>query len=110
MNANISKTKAAFAEEEGKLMKLLKALKKVVAKEFLWVLLLLLAAIPVAYAMVVVFESYEPLNAKLPEIDKILNGTSRYVGAYAVSIAGLYFTRMTVGAIKTLTKKKEENP
>ena len=68
--------------------------------------MLLLLAIPLAYLLVVLFESYGPLTEMLPQIDEVLNGTSRLTGAYIVSLAGLYFTRMTIGAIKKLTEKK----
>lgn len=106
MSTAISKTKAAIAADEGKLKKFLKAVKKVLAKEFLWVLIILLLGIPLAFIMVYLVESFAS-EETTKVIYKILNGTTLYAGSYMASLAGIYFTRMTVSAIKTLTEKEE---
>jgi len=107
MSPTMSKTKAALAADEGKLKKLLKAIKKLLAKEFLWVLIILLLGIPLAFIMMYLLESLASENTIKAMCD-VLNGASLYAGCYIISLAGIYFTRMTVGAIKTLIEKKEE--
>ena len=38
-------------------------------------------------------------------INKLLNGKPLFIGAYAVSLAGIYFTRTVVGAINLMANK-----
>lgn len=105
MSETVAKGKEALAAEEGKLKKLLKVVKKIVAKEFLWVLFILLVSIPLALAMKYIVEEYASAEV-ITAIYEVLDGNKLSVGCYAVSIAGFYFARMVVGAIKTLTEKK----
>ena len=105
MSEPFAKGKEALAAEEGKLKKLLKAVKKIIAKEFLWVLFILLISIPLALALKYIVETYASAET-ITAIYEVLDGITLSVGCYAVSIAGFYFARMVVGAIKTLTEKK----
>lgn len=106
MSEAVAKGKAALAEEEGKLKKFLKAVKKLFAKEFLWVLFAALVSLPLAFALeyvIVTYVSAENIKAMCDALD----GYSLFMGCYGISIAGFYFARTVVGAIKTLTEKKE---
>ena len=105
MSESVAKGKEALAAEEGKLMKLLKAVKKIVAKEFLWVLFIALMSIPLALIMKYLVETYAS-GKTIAAICEALDGITLAVGCYAVSIAGFYFARTVVGAIKTLTEKE----
>ena len=40
-------------------------------------------------------------------ICEILDGNSLLLGSYALSVAGIYFSRTIVGAIKTVVDKSE---
>ena len=106
MSGNLADAKAAMAAEEGKLKKLLKAIKKVLAKEFLWVLLVLILAIPLAFIFKYILDEYASINT-ITYVTKILGDIPQFLGCYLLSIAGIYFARMTDGAIKTLTEKKK---
>tara|TARA_B100000780_G_C20971775_1_gene388023 strand:- start:202 stop:525 length:324 start_codon:yes stop_codon:yes gene_type:complete len=104
MSVTLEKEQAALMKEEGKLKKLFKAIKKLFAKEFLWVLFILLLALPMALTITYVIETYGP-KAFLAVINNFLDGKPIFIGAYGVSIAGIYFSRTVIGAIKTLTDK-----
>ena len=104
MSGVIAKEQAALTQEAGKLKKLFAAIKKFFAKEFLWVLFVLLFGLPSALIITYVLETYcsEKL---LAVINELLQGKPTFVGAYALSLAGIYFTRTVVGAIKTMVTK-----
>jgi hypothetical protein len=104
MSVALAKKKAALIKDEGKLMKLFKVIKKLFAKEFLWILLILLLALPIALIITYVLEAYGP-EVFLITINKLLEGKPIFIVAYGVSIAGIYFSRIVLGAIKTLTNK-----
>lgn len=107
MSAGVEKAKAAMAAEEAKLKKLLKAVKKFFAKEFLWVLFVLTLSVPLALIIEYIYQEYATENIKTTVVE-ILDKNPPLLGAYVLSIAGIYFTRTTVGAIKTLTKKEDK--
>ncbi|KJS05769.1 MAG: hypothetical protein VR77_01515 [Flavobacteriales bacterium BRH_c54] len=103
-SATIAKEKAALAQEEGKLKKLIATIKKFFAKEFLWVLFVLLLGLPIGLIITYIIETYS--SEKIMEmINKLLNGKPLFIGAYAVSLAGIYFTRTVVGAINLMANK-----
>ncbi|MBL4662487.1 MAG: hypothetical protein JKY22_02745 [Flavobacteriaceae bacterium] len=107
MNNAVSKGKAALAEEDGKLKKLLKAIKKLFAKEFLWILFVLLVSIPLALIVEYLLCKIGDSGIAVDPLMSLIEGYSLFMVSYGVSIAGFYFSRMVVGAIKTLTEKKE---
>ena len=104
MSVSLAKEQAALTKDAGKLKGILVSIKKLFAKEFLWVLFILLLALPLALAINYILETYSP-EALLTIINNLLEDNSLFAGAYALSIAGIYFTRTVVGAIKTLTEK-----
>lgn len=93
-------------EEEGKLKKLLKAIKKIIAGEFLWLLFIAIISIPIALAIRYLLLTYAT-DEMIEVIHKILEGNSILIGCYALSVAGIYFSRAIVGAIKTVVEKSE---
>ncbi len=93
-------------EEEGKLKKLLKAIKKLIAGEFLWILFIVIVSIPLALIIHYLAFKYMP-GEVINTICEILDGNSLLLGSYALSIAGIYFSRAIVGAIKTVVDKSE---
>lgn len=103
-SATITNQKAALAKEEGKLKKMIVAIKIFFAKEFLWVLFVLLLGLPIGLIITYIIETYG--TEKMMEIiDKLLNGKPLFIGSYAVSLAGIYFTRTVVGAINLMVVK-----
>jgi len=106
MSDAVAKGKAALEADEGKLKKLLKAIKKLLAGEFLWALFIVVVSLPLALALEHVIAEYAT-GESIAAFCELIGGYSLFMGAYGISIAGLYFTRTIVGAIKTLTEKKE---
>jgi len=107
MSAGLEKAKASVAAEEGKLKKLLKAIKKLIAKEFLWVLAVLLLSVPLSLLLNQAYNRFATVEIK-NAVAELLEGNSIDLATYVVSIAGVYFTRMTVGAIQTVIKKEKK--
>ena len=106
MSVNLGKEQAALTKEVGKLKKIFDAIKKFLAKEFLWVLLALIIGLPVALVITYVINNYAPEELKTI-VDNYLNGKPTLVGAYALSLVGIYFARTLAGVLKTLGGKKQ---
>jgi hypothetical protein len=106
MSGILANEKAALAKEGGKLKKIFEAVKKFMAKEFLWVLFVALLALPIAFVITYVLENYVMELATL--VKNYINGKPLILASYILSIAGIYFTRAIVGAINTLAKKPEK--
>lgn len=104
MSGALSKRKAALAAEEGKLKKLLKLIKKIMAKEFLWVLFILLMSIPLSLILEHLISTYASCDI-IEYVYDVLEGDYLLESSYIVSVAGFYFSRTLIGAIKTLTEK-----
>lgn len=100
----LTSQKALFVKEEGKLKKLLVAIKKLFAKEFLWVLLVLLLSLPLALIITYIIETYASEQI-LRMITEILKDKPLFMGVYLLSLVGIYFARTVVGAINLLTIK-----
>lgn len=107
MSSITKKEQAAFKESEAKLFKFLKVVKKFISKEFLWVLFIFILALPLALIIVYGIEKY---TSKIVQesIIELLDGNPLFIGSYVFSIGGIYFSRMVVGAIKTLVEKPIE--
>lgn len=105
MSETIAKAQAALAKEEGKLKKMMKALKKIFAKEFLWVLLVLLISVPFAVIIEHLLCLIDEISITVEALEDALGGYSLFMGVYVTIVVGIYFSRMVVGAIKILTKK-----
>lgn len=108
MSTAIAKDQAALMKAEGKLKKLFKAVKKLFAKEFLWVLFIALLALPLALILNYVLTTYvsATIVTKLENMLKeILGDDTTFTGAYGVSVAGIYFTRTIIGSMKSLIDK-----
>ena len=106
MSDAVAKGKEALAAEEGKLKKFLEAVKKLFAKEFLWVLFVALVSLPLALALEYIIVTYVS-EENIERICEALDGYSLFMGCYGISIVGFYFTRTIIGAIKTLTESKK---
>ena len=105
MSGTLADAKAAMAAEEGKLKKFLKAVKKFMAKEFLWVLFALILAAPMAFIFKYLLDELAS-GVTIEYICEMLGEIPLFMGCYMVSIAGIYFARATQGASTTLVSKK----
>jgi len=104
MSAMLTADKATLTKGEGKMKKLFASIKKLFAKEFLWMLFILLLGLPLALIASYLTETYASAKI-LTEIDKLLGEYSLFDGFYLLSLVGIYFTRVVVGAIKTMINK-----
>jgi len=106
MSVAIAKQQEALMKEAGKLKKFIKAVKKILAKEFLWVLTVVVLAIPLAFILIYLAEK---IPEHLVDVTKVVKEESMFSVFYAISIAGIYFTRTVVGAINVLVEKKSKS-
>lgn len=104
MSGVLAKEQAALAKQVGTITKLFLAIKKILAKEFLWILFATVLSLPLALIITYLLKKYAP-STLLDLILQLLPGIPLFIDAFALSIAGIYFTRTVVGAIQTLTKK-----
>ena len=105
-SAAFKQAASGFKHEAGNLEKLLAAAKAFFAKEFLWVLLLALLGLLLALIATYVLTAYATPQQQAVA-DRLLKGKPRFVGAYVLSLVGLYFTRMVVAALRAIAKKKD---
>lgn len=93
-----------LAAEEGKLMKFIKAVVKLISKEFLLLLLIVIISFPIAY-IIEFFLGKTTIKLELV-IHKIYPTITAYMAIYIGACLGLYFARLVTGAILTLLKSK----
>lgn len=102
--------KAKIAEEEKKLgpiLKLLAKLQKLVAKEFLWIIAIVLVSAPLALLLLFMLDLIAPqLNAELAKSN--IDVLDVFIVLYLFSGVGIYFLRILVNAIRLMATKKEE--
>lgn len=107
MSVSIAAAQGALKEEEGKLKKLIKSLKKLVSKEFLMMLLILLLALPLALITYYLVDTYGFSDAgRKAAICKALGDKPLWLGSFVLNVVGIYSARMVAGAIKQMTGKK----
>ena len=106
-------TEKELKQDSGKLKKLYATIKKAVAKEFLWMLLVLGISIPLALILqYIISKDAKILSA---ELAKDLNDLENILAPeqpafwvlYTITVAGIYFTRLVAGAIKTQLNDKK---
>lgn len=102
--SSLAQQQAALTKDKAKITKFFKALKKLLSKEFLWVLFTLILALPLALTANY-FISFLPTQALL-SIDNFLGETPRFIAAYVGCLVGVYFTRTIIGSIESLSKKE----
>lgn len=103
--SSLAEQQAALTKDKAKITKLFAAIKKLMSKEFLWILFALILGLPLALIFIYLIPILIPDSA-LNAIDQFLNGTPRFNLAFTISLAGIYFTRTIVGSIQTLVKKE----
>ncbi len=104
--ASFMATEAAFKKQAGTIEKLLKGIKKLLAKEFLWIFAIVLVSFPMTlihYYLLTKYGAVGLLNA----LHEIFEDSGLFLGLYSLNVIGLYFSRTLLGAIKTLSKAKK---
>lgn len=98
----------AIKADAGKLEKGIAAIGKVLSKELLWILFVVVASIPVAFIGLYWVEHYAPET--LREVFELLAGDyPPYLVALLMSGMGIYVSRFVAVALKTqLETKKQE--
>jgi hypothetical protein len=108
-----------------KLKPVFKAIQKFVAKEFLWVIICTLLALPVAFLLRALsrvhfgaFSFYPYIVSELqkihlpavsgnPNVDKTLQAEIAWFYFYILGFAGIYLVRFTASSVLILLKPKE---
>lgn len=106
MNAppNIAKTQAGLGTEAGKLEKLLASIKKVIAAEFLWLVLALVLGLPMALVLQKVLLHYDLIEV-ISELEKLTGIDSLFVNCCLATISGIYFSRALANSLIGKFKK-----
>lgn len=94
-------------QQQSKLVKILSAIVKFVAKEFLWILLILIVSFPLAYLEMMLLHSSKGefqtfMEHKFPD-------NELFIFLYIITLISLYFVRIVVGALKIVITPKN-NP
>jgi len=103
----------SIKEESGKIKKIFATIKKVISKEFLWGLFVLIVSIPVALIMeyIISVDAHilsTKISQEIEEVSGIIT-TKRpmFRVLYGISVVGIYFSRMVVVAVKTQLENKK---
>lgn len=91
-------------QQQSKLIKILSAIVKFVAKEFLWILLILIVSFPLAYLEMILLQSSKGkfqtfMEHKFP-------GNEFFIVLYIITLISLYFVHIVVGALKIVITPK----
>lgn len=89
--------------KESNLLKLLGALQKAISKEFLWILFAVLLSVPFAFIINYFIQHFASDTWKAI-IRSETNSHGTFTGSYITAFAGIYFSRVLVGTIKTQLK------
>ncbi len=106
--------------EAGKLKKIAAALQKIISKEFLWMLFVLMISIPIAligmyiihFCTDIVGEGTtivpQEVAAEFEEVASIISKKHpTFMVLYGITVLGIYFSRMVIAAIKTQLANKK---
>jgi hypothetical protein len=99
--------------EPSKFAEIVDFVKGLLAKEFLALLIILVIAFPLAliigYVMAFFYENStsEAVQSSLA-VKPATEDQLPFIFLYIIAVAGLYFSRMVAGAIKTITNKDSE--
>jgi hypothetical protein len=104
MSTTLTQEKANLAKDEGILKKVFAAIQKLFAKEFLWILFLLILGLPMGLILTFVIQHFASTEVR-NIIQEIIKNTPLFIACYLLSLIGFYFTRIIVGAIEMLVKK-----
>ncbi|WP_340198817.1 hypothetical protein [Ascidiimonas sp. W6] len=99
-----STTMKNMQEKEGMILKLFKTLKKFISKEFLWVLFIVLLALPLTLMTHYFIKKYAYDDA-MKIVDVISKGSSLFTVNLFVNMGGIYLSRAVAGALATLSSK-----
>jgi hypothetical protein len=101
---NIAKTQAAVGAEVGKLEKLFASIKKVVAAEFLWLVLALVMGLPLALVLQYIINQYGLVEVII-EFKKLTGMDSLFVNCCIATMSGIYFSRALANSLIGKFKK-----
>lgn len=100
-------------KEVSNLQKSVKSVQKLLAKEMLFIFVILVAAIPVAFLLAYILAAFNDARTAQVFAQIVGNGEQgggkgSFVVLYIISAIGLYFAKLIFESIKVLTKKEEE--
>jgi len=78
---------------------------KFFAKEFLWVVLVLVIALPLSALFVYLIQAINGTGGLKSELNNIASDVPFIVISYIYASAGIYFTRIVVSSISVIAKK-----
>lgn len=90
-----------MAKKEATLVKIFKAIKKFISKEFLWILFVLLLALPLTLMTHYFIKKYIYEDA-VELVAMISDEISLFTANLILNVTGIYLTRAVAGALKTI--------
>lgn len=106
MSATLAQEKANLAKDTGMVKKFLKTIQKFFAKEFLWVLFLLILGLPMGLVVTFMIQHFASPQV-FQVIQAIIKDTPLFIASYLFSLVGFYFTRTIIGAIEMMVNKSK---
>lgn len=106
MSNTLTQEKANLAKDAGVIKKLFASIQKLFAKEFLWVVFVLILGLPLGLTITYLIQQWAS-----PQIQKaileIVHHKPLFIACYIFSLVGIYFTRTVIGAIEMMVNKSK---
>lgn len=106
MSNTLAQEKANLAKDEGIIKKLFASIQKLFAKEFLWVVFVLILGLPLGLTITYLIQHLASLQIK-NAILEIIHHKPLFIACYVFSLVGIYFTRTVIGAIDMMVHKSK---
>ncbi|WP_075342976.1 hypothetical protein [Tenacibaculum agarivorans] len=113
MKSSLSTKEKAVKDDFGKVKKVVKIIKKIMAKELLWLLFVLIISIPISLILAYVVSSEaqilnQQLSKDIEDVSEIITfRRPAFTLIFSICVVGMYFSRTVVNAIKTLVNDKK---
>ena len=94
--------------EEGKLKKIIGAIKKMLSKELLWALFVILMSIPIALILSYIISTDAHISQEIDEVTEIIaKKYPTFTVIYGICVVGIYFSRIVAEAVRIQLKNKK---
>lgn len=100
-------------KEVSNLQKTVTSVQKLLAKEMLFLFIILILAIPTAFVLAYLLAFFNEESTK-EVFENIVGSTNEsggkgsFIVLYVISVIGLYFTKLIIQSVRLLVKKDEE--
>lgn len=106
MSSAITQEKANLAKDAGVFKKLFAGIQKLFAKEFLWIVFVLVLGLPMGLTITYLIQNWASPKVQ-SAILEIIHNKPLFIACYLFSLVGIYFTRTVIGAIEMMVNKSK---